>query len=141
MAIFLTSRVENLARLPVIIPLHAPSTIIGRRLKSTARPLSKSDLRTRGSISALVTHIEDAAKVLEDHYSTHPSSSGVPSLDLAEEHSLDQHIMNREVRTAVQTIEGACAQLVDTVGNPNHILMNVRMPSSIRIFYQLIYVI
>jgi len=125
---FLLSRALRQARSPVLYHLKmSSSSNIGRRPESTISS-SDSDSSTRSSISALVAHIQEAAKVLEDHYSTSSTDenpSGVPSIHQAEEHPLDKKIMKREVRAAVQTIEGACAQLVDTVGNPHHILMNV----------------
>jgi len=122
MAFRLLSRVVQTSRPAFLQPLHISSNTVGQRLASTT-----ASSKTRSSISALVAHIQEAAKVLEEHYSTHPNSSGVPALEHAEEHPLDQHVMDREVREAVQTIEGACSQLADTVGNPNHILMNVRL--------------
>ncbi|KAF4616101.1 hypothetical protein D9613_011398 [Agrocybe pediades] len=33
-------------------------------------------------------------------------------------------VMSPEMRMAVETLEGACEQLVHTVGNPNHVLLN-----------------
>jgi len=126
MSPFLISCALRQARSPVLRHLKmSSSSNIGRRLESTISS-SDSDSSTRSAISALVAHIQEAAKVLEDHYSsTDENPSGVPSIHHAEEHPLDKKIMKREVRAAVQTIEGACAQLVDTVGNPHHILMNV----------------
>jgi len=125
---FLLSRVLRQARSPILRHLKmSSSSNIGRRPESTISSFD-SDRSTRSAISALVAHIQEAAKVLEDHYSTSSTDenpSGVPSMHHAEEHPLDKKIMKREVRAAVQTIEGACAQLVDTVGNPHHILMNV----------------
>ena len=79
----------------------------------------------RGQISALAKLISDASKVVESHY-TKSSKPYVPSLDDTEPHPLDEQMAAKELRTAVQIIEGACAQLSATVARPSHTIVNVR---------------
>ena len=79
----------------------------------------------RGQVSALVKLISDASKIVEGHY-VNSSKPYVPSLDDTEPHPLDKQLSEKELRTAIQTIEGACAQLSATVARPSHTIMNVR---------------
>lgn len=77
-----------------------------------------------GQISALVALITDASKVVEQHYAK--SATGVvPSLDETESHPLDNEMYDKDLRNAIQIIEGACLQLSATVARPNHTLVNV----------------
>jgi len=78
----------------------------------------------RGQISALAKLISDATKIVEAHYVKSPKPY-VPSLDDTEPHPLDEKLTEKELRTAVQTIEGACAQLSATVARPSHTVVNV----------------
>ena len=80
-----------------------------------------------GQISALVKLISDASKVVEAHFAK-SSKPYVPSLDDTEPHPIDKQLAGKELRTAVQTIEGACAQLSATVARPSHTIINVRWP-------------
>ena len=83
-------------------------------------------LRTSsGQISALVKLISDASKVVEAHFAN-SSKPYVPSLDDTEPHPIDKQLAGKELRTAIQTIEGACAQLSATVARPSHSILNVR---------------
>ena len=77
-----------------------------------------------GEISALVTLISDASKVVEQ-YCAKSQIPAVPSLDDTEPHPLDNVIYDAELRNAVQIIEGACLQLSATVARPNHTIINV----------------
>ena len=79
----------------------------------------------RGHITTLVKLISDATKIVESHY-VKSSKPYVPSLDDTEPHPIDGQLAEKELRTAVQTIEGACAQLSATVARPSHTIMNVR---------------
>ena len=81
-----------------------------------------------GQISALAKLISDASKVVEAHYAK-SSKPYVPSLDSTEPHPIDNQLTGKEFRTAVQTIEGACAQLSATVARPSHTIINVRWPN------------
>ena len=78
-----------------------------------------------GRISVLSKLISDASKVVEAHFAK-SSKPYVPSLDDPEPHPIDKQLAGRELRTAVQTIEGACAQLSATVARPSHTIINVR---------------
>ena len=82
-------------------------------------------LLRRGQISALARLISDATKTVEAHYAK-SSKPYVPSLDDTEPHPLDEQLAEKELRTAIQTIEGACAQLSATVARPSHTIVNVR---------------
>ena len=79
----------------------------------------------RGQVSALVKLISDASKIVEGHF-VKSSKPYVPSLDDTEPHPLDKQLSEKELRTAIQTIEGACAQLSATVARPSHTIINVR---------------
>ena len=78
-----------------------------------------------GQISALAKLISDASEVVESFYAK-SSKPYVPSLDDTEPHPLDEQVAEKELRTAVQIIEGACAQLSATVARPAHTIVNVR---------------
>ena len=78
-----------------------------------------------GQISALAKLISDASKVVEAHFAK-SSKPYVPSLDDTEPHPIDKQLAGKELRTAIQTIEGACAQLSATVARPSHTIVNVR---------------
>ena len=77
-----------------------------------------------GQISALAKLISDASKVVEAHFAK-SSKPYVPSLNDTEPHPIDKQLAKEELRTAVQTIEGACAQLSATVARPSHTIINV----------------
>ncbi|KAF8815775.1 S-adenosyl-L-methionine-dependent methyltransferase [Phlegmacium glaucopus] len=76
-----------------------------------------------GQISALVALIADASKIVEQHYAK-SASPVVPSLDDTESHPLDNEIYDKDLRNAIQIIEGACLQLSATVARPSHTLVN-----------------
>jgi hypothetical protein len=82
---------------------------------------------SHGQLSALVTLITDATKVVEAHFAK-TSMPYVPSLDDTEPHPLDIMSDSMELRIAIQTIEGACAQLSATVARPAHTILNVIFP-------------
>lgn len=78
------------------------------------------------TISALVDLIAKASKIVEAAYEQ-TEQSYVPSLDDTEPHPLDTQVWDKDVKKAIQTIEGACAQLCATLAKPDHTLMNVRL--------------
>jgi hypothetical protein len=82
---------------------------------------------SHGQLSALVTLITDATKIVEAHFAK-TSMPYVPSLDDTEPHPLDIMSDSMELRIAIQTIEGACAQLSATVARPAHTVLNVILP-------------
>ncbi|KAF4615894.1 hypothetical protein D9613_011400 [Agrocybe pediades] len=92
----------------------APSNF---RLMSSTSRAQEDESSSQNSISSLVRLINESAKVIEEHYAK--SSTTVPSLDSITAHSLDEQIMSNELRLAVQTMKGACAQLSNTVGKPD----------------------
>ncbi|KAF9040755.1 S-adenosyl-L-methionine-dependent methyltransferase [Panaeolus papilionaceus] len=79
-----------------------------------------------GQLTALAELITQATKVVEAAYAK-TEKPYVPSLEDTESHPLDDTIYSEELRRAVQTIEGACAQLVATVGKPSHTVVNKGM--------------
>ena len=81
-----------------------------------------------GQISALAKLISDASKIVEAHFAK-SSKPHVPSLDDTEPHPIDIQLAGKELQTAVQTIEGACAQPSATVARPSHTITNVRATS------------
>jgi hypothetical protein len=79
-------------------------------------------------LSSLVALIANATKLVESRFEA-SSQPYVPTLDDTEEHPLDKELSDPELRAAIQTIEGACAQLCATVARPSHTVVNVsRMP-------------
>lgn len=83
-----------------------------------------------GQLTALAELITQATKVIEAAYAK-TEKPYVPSLEDTEAHPLDDTIYSEELRRAVQTIEGACAQLVATVGKPSHTVVNVSRAVSV----------
>ena len=77
-----------------------------------------------GQISALAKLISDASKIVEAHFAK-SSKPYVPSLNDTDPHPIDNQLAGKDLRTAVQTIEGACAQLSATVARPSHTIVNV----------------
>jgi len=74
-------------------------------------------------LPALLTLITDATKTVESFYRK-TSVPFVPSLDDTTPHPLDTQVSPPELRRAIETIEGACAQLCATVARPSHTMMN-----------------
>lgn len=81
-----------------------------------------------GQLSALATLIADAVKVVQTEFEK-TSKPFVPSLDDITPHPLDDAVASMALRTAIQTIEGACAQLCATVARPKHTMLNVSEPN------------
>lgn len=79
-----------------------------------------------GQLSKLVALIAEATKTVEAEFAK-SSKPYVPSLDDTEPHPLDVLSDSMDLRLAIQTIEGACAQLVTTVTRPCHTIFNVRV--------------
>ena len=85
-----------------------------------------SNPQPHGQLSALVSLISDATRTIEAHFAQ-SSKPFVPSLDDTTPHPLDTQISPMELKLAVQTLEGACAQLCATAARPNHTIINVRL--------------
>lgn len=79
-------------------------------------------------LQGLVSLIGNATRLVEERFKA-SSRPYVPSLDDTEEHPLDSQMSDPELRDAIQTIEGACAQLCATVARPSHTVVNVRLQS------------
>lgn len=78
-------------------------------------------------LSSLVSLIANATKLVESRFEV-SAQPYVPTLDNTEEHPLDKTLLDPELRAAIQTIEGACAQLCATVARPSHTIVNVSRP-------------
>ncbi|KAK0443668.1 S-adenosyl-L-methionine-dependent methyltransferase [Desarmillaria tabescens] len=74
-------------------------------------------------LSQLVSLIANATKFVEDTFSK-AAEPNVPSLDDTTSHPLDDQVSSMEMREAIQTIEGACAQLCALVARPNRTMLN-----------------
>ncbi|KAK0184328.1 S-adenosyl-L-methionine-dependent methyltransferase [Armillaria mellea] len=83
-------------------------------------------------ISQLVSLITNATKLVEDTFAA-TTRPDVPSLDDTAPHPLDNQILSMEMREAIQTIEGACAQLCALVARPNRTVLNIIEPACIRV--------
>ncbi|KAK0476361.1 S-adenosyl-L-methionine-dependent methyltransferase [Armillaria novae-zelandiae] len=70
----------------------------------------------------LVSLIANATKLVEDAFA-HTSNPDVPTLDDTAPHPLDDQVSSAEMREAIQTIEGACAQLCALVARPNRTML------------------
>ncbi|PPQ82829.1 hypothetical protein CVT25_009204 [Psilocybe cyanescens] len=84
-----------------------------------------------GQILSLAALISDAAKVVEAHYES-SAQPDVPSLDDTDPHTLDER-SSKESRTAIQIIEGACAQLSATVARLSHTIVNFYEPNCLNV--------
>jgi len=82
-----------------------------------------SSPQPHGQLSALVSLISDATRTIEAHFAK-SSKPFVPSLDDTTPHPLDTQVSSMELKVAVQTLEGACAQLCATAARPNHTIVN-----------------
>ncbi|KAG6818997.1 hypothetical protein H0H93_016517 [Arthromyces matolae] len=76
-----------------------------------------------GGVPELVSLIVNAANMIQSHYSK-STVPVIPSLDDTAPHPLDSAISHPELRDAISTLEGACAQLCATVARPNHTVLN-----------------
>ncbi len=75
-------------------------------------------------LSQLVGLIANATKFVEDTFAM-TTEPNVPSLNDTTPHPLDNQVSSMEMKEAIQTIEGACAQLCALVARPNHTMLDV----------------
>ena len=85
-----------------------------------------SSSQSQSEVAALVGLISDAARTIEAQYAK-SSQPSVPSLDDTAPHPFDSQISSMKLKLAIQTLEGACAQLCATVARPNHTVTNVSL--------------
>ncbi|KAF6754137.1 S-adenosyl-L-methionine-dependent methyltransferase [Ephemerocybe angulata] len=83
-------------------------------------------------LAALVALITNATQLVETRFKT-SAQPYVPTLDDTEEHPLDKELSDPALRAAIQTIEGACAQLCATVARPSHTIVNVLAPHCLNV--------
>ncbi len=82
---------------------------------------------TENMLPALVSLIAGAVDVVQNAF-TQTCRPEVPSLDDTAHHPLDSpESYSMEMMEAVQTIEGACAQLCALIARPNHTMLNVSL--------------
>jgi len=119
-------------RFRYISGLRLVSSEASSTIRHQINPNATSASHPKNSLAALATIIADATKVVEAYYENAASESSLtyqcstlPSLDSTEPHPLDGQLSTLELRTAIETIEGACAQLSATVARPNHTMVNV----------------
>ncbi|KAK0478604.1 S-adenosyl-L-methionine-dependent methyltransferase [Armillaria luteobubalina] len=74
-------------------------------------------------LSQLVSLIADATKLVEESFAK-TTEPNVPSLNDTAPHPLDDQVSSLEMKEAIQTIEGACAQLCALVARPNRTMIN-----------------
>ncbi|KAK0501920.1 S-adenosyl-L-methionine-dependent methyltransferase [Armillaria luteobubalina] len=74
-------------------------------------------------LSQLISLIANATKLVEDTFAE-AAGPNVPSLDDTTPHPLDGQVLSLEMREAIQTIEGACAQLCALVARSNRTMLN-----------------
>lgn len=76
-------------------------------------------------LAALLKLINSAAQEAIAEYEK--AGGDVPSIDSTELHPLDTNVIDQvALKTAVRTLEGACAQLCTTLAPPSHTAINVR---------------
>jgi hypothetical protein len=82
----------------------------------------------KAKLEALLKLINSAAQEAIAEYEK--AGGDVPSIDSTEPHPLDNAIDNTALKSAIRTLEGACAQLCTTLAPPSHTVINVhpRLP-------------
>ena len=74
-------------------------------------------------LDALLNLISSSVNVVKTEYAKF--GYAIPSLDSTTPHPLDAKLPGLELKRAVQTLEGACAQLTAIVAPPAHTIVNV----------------
>jgi len=77
----------------------------------------------KAKIEALLKLVNSAAQQAIAEYEN--AGGDVPSIDSTELHPLDDAIDQVALKTAVRTLEGACAQLCTTLAPPSHTAINL----------------
>ncbi|KAI9568006.1 O-methyltransferase-domain-containing protein [Boletus coccyginus] len=77
----------------------------------------------RAKLEALLKLINSAAQEAIVEYEK--TGDGAPAIDASEPHPLDDATDNMALRSAIRTLEGACAQLCTTLAPPSHTAMNL----------------
>ena len=81
-------------------------------------------LTNKAKLEALLKLINSAAQEAIVEYEK--AGGDVPSIDSTEFHPLDNALDHVALKSAVRTLEGACAQLCATLAPPFHTATNVR---------------
>lgn len=82
-------------------------------------------MSNRVKLEALLALINSAAQQTMALYENVDAT--VPSIDSAEFHPLDEALDQVELKAAIRTLEGACAQLCTTLAPPGHTAMNLEL--------------
>jgi hypothetical protein len=82
----------------------------------------------KAKLEALLKLINSVAQEAIAEYEK--AGGDVPSIDSTEPHPLDddEAIDNIALKSAIRTLEGACAQLCTTLAPPSHTAINVSYP-------------
>jgi len=78
----------------------------------------------RAKLEALLKLINSAAQEAIAEYEK--NGDDAPAIDASVPHPLDNATDNIALRSAIRTLEGACAQLCTTLAPPSHTAINVR---------------
>ena len=80
-------------------------------------------MSNKAKLEALLKLINSAAQEAIAEYEK--AGGDVPSIYSVEPHPLDNAIDNIALKSAIRTLEGACAQLCTTLAPPSHTVINV----------------
>lgn len=78
----------------------------------------------KAKLEALLKLVNSATQEAIAEYEK--AGGDVPSIDSTEPHPLDNAIDQVALKSAIRTLEGACAQLCTTLAPPSHTAINVR---------------
>jgi hypothetical protein len=80
-------------------------------------------MANKAKIEALLTLINTSTR---DAIALYEQYGDVPSIDQTQPHPLDDEIDQVALKSAIRTLEGACAQITATLAPPAHTAINVR---------------
>jgi hypothetical protein len=80
-------------------------------------------MANKAKLEALLTMINASAR---DAIALYEKYGDVPAIDQMEPHPLDSEVDQVALKSAIRTLEGACAQICATLAPPAHTAVNVR---------------
>jgi hypothetical protein len=80
-------------------------------------------MANKAKLEALLTLINTSAR---DAIALYEQYGDVPAIDQMEPHPLDSAVDQVALKSAIRTLEGACAQICTTLAPPAHTAINVR---------------
>jgi hypothetical protein len=117
---------------------HSEELVITSHTNICATLLRSSPRNTMSpqfaQLDSLVSLISSSVEIVKAEYAK--KGQIIPSLDSAEPYPPDSEQPTLELKRAVQTLEGACAQLTNTVAPPAHTMINVRPAIQVVRMYQ-----